>query len=207
MWCAATLVLVAGLMVSEFRQDRLGIWLCKPAASVMFVLTAVVNDPWRTPFSTCVTVGLVLGAVGDVLLIPHDKRAFLGGLVSFLLGHVMYVVAFGVRGVDVAASLGAMGALLIPLWFVGRWLLPSVEAKMKTPVLAYMAAISVMVAAAVGSVVNGTTWVLLLAAVAFFLSDLSVARDRFVRKEFLNRAWGLPLYYGAQVLFALCLHG
>jgi hypothetical protein len=30
-----------------------------------------------------------------------------------------------------------------------------------------------------------------------------VARDRFVRHQFLNRAWGLPLYYAAQVLLAL----
>jgi hypothetical protein len=29
-----------------------------------------------------------------------------------------------------------------------------------------------------------------------------VARDRFVRHEFLNRAWGLPLYYAAQLLIA-----
>jgi hypothetical protein len=41
------------------------------------------------------------------------------------------------------------------------------------------------------------------AAVAFYLSDVSVARDRFVAPGFGNRIWGLPLYYGAQVLFAL----
>jgi hypothetical protein len=29
-----------------------------------------------------------------------------------------------------------------------------------------------------------------------------VARDRFVRHEFRNRAWGLPLYYGAQLMIA-----
>ena len=39
-------------------------------------------------------------------------------------------------------------------------------------------------------------------ALAFYLSDLSVARDRFVRPAFVNRAWGLPLYYGAQFVLA-----
>jgi hypothetical protein len=39
--------------------------------------------------------------------------------------------------------------------------------------------------------------------VAFAASDVSVARDRFVREDFLNRAWGLPLYYGGQLLIAL----
>ena len=41
------------------------------------------------------------------------------------------------------------------------------------------------------------------AAVAFYLSDVSVARDRFVAPGFGNRIWGLPLYYAAQLLFAL----
>jgi uncharacterized membrane protein YhhN len=39
-------------------------------------------------------------------------------------------------------------------------------------------------------------------ALAFTASDISVARDRFARHEFLNRAWGLPLYYAAQLLIA-----
>jgi hypothetical protein len=29
-----------------------------------------------------------------------------------------------------------------------------------------------------------------------------VARDRFVSHQFVNRAWGLPLYYAAQLLLA-----
>ena len=41
-----------------------------------------------------------------------------------------------------------------------------------------------------------------LGAVAFFLSDLAVARDRFVAKGWVNRVWGLPLYYFGQVLLA-----
>ncbi len=206
-WSSATTVLVMALLVAEWRSDRRAIWLCKPAASLMFVLTALSSGPWLTPFSTCITAGLMLGALGDVLLIPKDKRAFLAGLVAFLLGHVMYVVAFVVRGVDVTLALVGLGVMCIPLGVVGRWLLPRVESKMKAPVLAYMGVITVMVATAVGSVALGTAWPLLLAAFVFYLSDLSVARDRFVQHGFINRAWGLPAYYSAQMLFALCLHG
>ena len=36
----------------------------------------------------------------------------------------------------------------------------------------------------------------------FYLSDLAVARDRFVSPGFANALWGLPLYYVAQLLFA-----
>ena len=39
-------------------------------------------------------------------------------------------------------------------------------------------------------------------AITFYLSDVFVARDRFVKNEFLNRALGLPTYYTAQFLLA-----
>jgi uncharacterized membrane protein YhhN len=36
----------------------------------------------------------------------------------------------------------------------------------------------------------------------FYVSDIFVARQRFVRTEFLNRRIGLPLYYGGQFMLA-----
>jgi hypothetical protein len=56
-----------------------------------------------------------------------------------------------------------------------------------------------------GEPTAGWVWptAVMAAAVAFYLSDVSVARDRFVAPGFDNRIWGLPLYYGAQLLFAL----
>lgn len=45
----------------------------------------------------------------------------------------------------------------------------------------------------------------LLAAELFFLSDICVARSKFVVQSFLNPLFGLPLYYVAQLLFAASL--
>jgi hypothetical protein len=39
-------------------------------------------------------------------------------------------------------------------------------------------------------------------ALTFTASDVLVARNRFMRREFVNRAVGLPLYYGGQLLLA-----
>ncbi len=36
----------------------------------------------------------------------------------------------------------------------------------------------------------------------FTVSDIAVVRDRFVTTGFVNRLWGLPLYYAAQLLIA-----
>jgi hypothetical protein len=42
-------------------------------------------------------------------------------------------------------------------------------------------------------------------AVAFYFSDVFVARDRFVKNEFINRLVGLPMYYAGQFLIAFSL--
>ena len=74
---------------------------------------------------------------------------------------------------------------------------------MKTPVSTYLAVISLMVALGAGAFGADRMPILLAAPIAFYLSDLAVARDRFVQRSFVNRVWGLPLYYTAQLLFAV----
>ena len=43
---------------------------------------------------------------------------------------------------------------------------------------------------------------MLTGALAFAISDLAVARERFVTPSFVNGAWGLPLYFAAQLTLA-----
>jgi uncharacterized membrane protein YhhN len=66
-----------------------------------------------------------------------------------------------------------------------------------------MVVIGAMATLACGVTAAGGPWQVALGALAFTASDVAVARDRFVQGEFSNRAWGLPLYYGAQLLIAV----
>jgi uncharacterized membrane protein YhhN len=173
-------------------------WFAKPAAAVVFIAAGYGAGALQSTWGTVLFAGLVLCAVGDVLLIPKDERAFLGGLASFLLGHVAYAAAFVIRGVDwrwagVAAL--AMIAVAIP---VLRWIWPHVDRPMRGPVAAYILVITAMVALAVGTL---SPW-LVVGAVGFYLSDLSVAKGRFIGQSFGNRAWGLPLYFFSQLVLA-----
>jgi uncharacterized membrane protein YhhN len=151
-----------------------------------------------------IATGLVLGAIGDVLLMYPSDRAFLAGLVAFLGGHVAYVVAF-TRVVPIDAWPHAP-IVLIALPIVAAagalaWLWRGLGS-MRIPVIAYVAVITTMV---IGALVceRAIGWhVATAGALLFFASDLSVARDRFVAHDFVNRAWGLPAYYVAQLLFA-----
>ena len=77
---------------------------------------------------------------------------------------------------------------------------------MRPPLLAYVVTISLMVVVAAGAM--GAGGVLIpLGALLFYVSDLAVARDRFVAPGFANRLWGLPLYYTATLILAATVRG
>jgi uncharacterized membrane protein YhhN len=80
-----------------------------------------------------------------------------------------------------------------------RWLGPIVPGDLRVPVRAYVAVILGMVTCAVAAAVAGAPPIAAIGAVAFAVSDVSVARGRFASAGFANTAWGLPLYYAAQI--------
>jgi uncharacterized membrane protein YhhN len=200
---AITLVALAALLLSERRGSRSGVWLAKPLASTGFLLTALAAGALSNAYGRAVLVALALSWLGDVLLIPkQSRRAFLAGLASFLLGHVAYAVAFLLRGVDPEASAVATALVAVPSLTVLRWLWPFVPDRLRVPVVAYVGVISLMVACALGVAEFRAQTSIALGALAFYASDLAVARQRFVAESFTNKLWGLPLYYGAQLLLA-----
>jgi uncharacterized membrane protein YhhN len=97
-----------------------------------------------------------------------------------------------------AAALLALPPALVVL----RWLHPHLAGKMRLAVVAYVAVISVMVVTAAGAAASTGRGTIGLGAICFYLSDLHVARHRFVSRSFWNKSWGLPLYYAAQLLLA-----
>ena len=192
---------VAALVWSEHRGNRFRL-AAKPAASACFIAIALTAGAMDSTYGRWVLVALILSAVGDVALLGRSILAFMLGLGSFLLGHVAYVIAFAARGIQWPAALVAAAVLAGPALVLIRWLWPHVPKKMQPPVAAYASIISVMVATAVGTVAFEGDGRILAAAVAFYCSDLAVARDRFVAPGPINRLWGLPLYYAAQFVFA-----
>ena len=83
-----------------------------------------------------------------------------------------------------------------------RWLWPHLPDGMRPAVAAYVIAISLMVILASGTI-TGFGPQLAIGAVMFAVSDIFVARERFVTSSVANRLWGLPLYYAAQIVLAL----
>jgi uncharacterized membrane protein YhhN len=196
-------VAVAGLLWAERRGSRAGLWVAKPVASFAFIWAGLAAGALETTYGQLVLLGLVLCLLGDLLLIPLERPAvFRAGVFAFLAGHVAYSAAFLTRPISVAGLVAATVLLALLLGGVLRWLAPSLPKDMAGPVRAYMVVIGLMSALACGVTAAGGPWAVAAGALAFTASDVSVARDRFVRHEFVNRAWGLPLYYAAQLLIA-----
>ena len=206
-WFFVTGIALVVLLIAEAKGLRWLKWIAKPTASSGFLAVALAAGALDSTYGRVLFVALAFCWLGDVLLIPKDRRIFTAGLVAFLLGHVVLIGAFPLHGFD-ARGAGAALLLVAPAAFLAlRWLTPHLSSGMRAPVHAYVAAISVMVLVAAGATLGGAGAVVLIGAVCFFVSDLAVARERFVVSAFSNRAWGLPLYYAATLLLATTAAG
>ena len=203
------IVLLAFLLFFEKRENRKGMLPTKTVLSLLFIATAISQIHFMQPYTIFIIIGLLFCLGGDVFLALPQDRMFFCGLVSFLLGHVCYVIGFfwiadpsymTLMGVIVTMLLGA---LIYP------WLKPHLGT-MKKPVIAYILVISFMFIGAwsvLGMQQQPIMARLLIfaGAASFYISDIFVARDRFLKNDFINRLLGLPLYYMAQFMIAFSI--
>ena len=141
-------LLVVCTLVAERQKWKLGRLVGKPLASASFLALALHLAQWSpTGYAHLIVLGLVFGALGDVALLSKSSRWFLIGLVSFLFGHVAYLVAFA--RLSAVADWMTPWALLPIVFALAtlRYLWPHLGA-MRVAVLLYMVAIVFMVWAA-----------------------------------------------------------
>lgn len=175
----------------------------KMTASTAFIMLAASVGATRWTYGRIMLVGLFLSWWGDWFLTRSGDSQFMLGLVSFLSAHVMYCVAFGVRGIRWKWSLAAVPAVGAVTVGALVWITPHVGADMIWPVRAYTTVISIMVVLAFGAKGAGGPWAIPIGAVLFYFSDISVASGQFVKPDFPNYVWGLPFYFIGQVFLAL----
>lgn len=191
------------LLIAERFGLRWTKAIAKLTASSAFVWAALAWGASQTPFGQLLLIGLVLSWIGDAFLLPSGRTLwFKIGIGAFMLAHVFYALAC-MRLPIGPASLVVCGASVgLGAWLTTRWLSPILPSAFRWPVFAYIGIISVMVTLAGAAVGGGAPVILGVGALGFALSDLSVARDRFVGVEFENVAWGLPLYFLSQLAIA-----
>jgi uncharacterized membrane protein YhhN len=202
-WVALTASALLVLLAAEYRRIRGLVFVSKPIASMGFIGTAIASGGFESAYGRAILVALAFSWLGDAFLIARRSSLFLAGLAAFLAAHIAYSVAFVLHGQSYLWTLVALAVSTIPALTVGRWLHPHVPLSMRKPVWTYILFISLMLSFAIGTRGAGGHWLIILGALCFYLSDISVARDRFIEPSFTNRLWGWPLYYSAQILLAL----
>lgn len=204
------LVVTVSLLVrAEFRGDKQQTYLLKPLSTVLVIAVALLSflaPSAQLTFTLWVTLGLVLSLGGDVALMFDSARAFMTGLVLFLLAHIVYAIGFTVPNGFHTADLvsGALWLVAGVAFYV--YLLPGLGS-MKGPVILYTLIITLMVNRAVSTFFGDAftttqAWLITLGAILFWLSDMMLAINRF-RHPFKANRLSLILYYGGQLLIAL----
>jgi uncharacterized membrane protein YhhN len=200
-WLAAAIVLSAVLAIAAAPWALDQRWLAfvfKPLATVLIIVFALGRGHDEPVVRRWVIAGLVLSLEGDVALL-WPKEGFLPGLVSFLLAHLAYLVAFtrvrrfAATPLPFVVYAVVAGAILALLW-------PGVPAPLRLPVLLYVLALASMAAQA------AVLWraglprggVLALGGALFVLSDALLATNRFGTPLPMASLWILASYWAAQ---------
>jgi uncharacterized membrane protein YhhN len=194
---AAPLLLTMLLIYEKRGMTRFKIGF-KFILSALFILLALLQPGIDAVYTGAVLAALTLCLVGDVCLAVPGLTAFRIGLVAFLLGHVGYIIAFAALARP-GAAMGVTALAAIPLSSLVYLRLRPFLNGMRRSVAGYVVVITLMVIAA-GTLFGDRTWpyagrlLVFNGALAFYISDLFVARQRFVHQAFFNRLIGLPLY-------------
>ncbi len=198
-WITLCILSCTALLYFEWKRSTSGVWLSKPMAAFAYVGAAIASEAFSSTFGVWIFVGLCLSWLGDILLIPkQNEPAFLVGIGSFLFAHVAYSIAFISLGLDLSILFPALLIGLLVIYAALRWLAPHLKDFFRLAVPFYVTVIVVMICCSISATSSTGNWYVALGALMFALSDLSVAKDRLIKEDFLNRSWGLPLYFAAQ---------
>ena len=215
--CLACLVVAAAFIYVENTKRYLAADVVKGAASALFVVVGALSamNARDAPYARLIVIGLVIGAIADVLLNlryvfqgENGQRVFLVGILVFLAGHIVYLAAISpkcpallvgiVAGVVLAAGL---------LW----WIFHRITAKpaFKAFGVVYIGAIAILNAVAATTMLAAPTAhsaIFLLGALLFLVSDVVLILNTFGSEfRFSYRVANLMLYYCGQLLIALSL--
>lgn len=191
------------------RRDGLGRpwgeWLTKPAVTAGLIAIAASIDALDATQRVWCLVGLSLCLCGDVALMWRPEL-FRTGLVSFLLGHLAFVVGFVSRGELAPSWAIAVGVVVIVgcLGIAAGHLMPSIRRtapELVLPVSAYVLVIATMV----GASSWGGHWAAPLGAATFAISDLTLADDKFVTHRRWSSMAVMITYHGALALLVASL--
>lgn len=198
------------LIRAAFAGNQKQVYIFKPLSTTLVIILAALSifvpDEYNLNYTLAIILGLLFSFGGDVALMFKSKRAFMIGLVLFLIAHVVYSIVFTVYSGFVKWDL-ISALILILLAIIIYCYLYSGLGKMRFPVLIYILGISFMMNRAIstfsGNFFNNTQALFIsIGAGLFYISDLILAINKF-KKPFKYHRFSLAVYYSGQLFIAL----
>jgi len=197
--------------IAVARKWRRIEYFAKPATMLALLTWVGVNGGFHGPM-LWFALGLLFSLGGDVfLMLPREQ--FIPGLVSFLIGHICYLIGFNSPAPQFnAASVILLVVVLFTGFQVYRRVAGGLQAggneKLKLPVLIYSIVISLMLFSALSTLIL-PEWRIFAAvcassgALLFFVSDTTLAYNKFVAPLPNGRVIVIVTYHLGQILIAL----
>lgn len=198
---------------TEYNWEQKKYFYNKLFSSVLFVsigLVSYIKFGSESNYGIFILIALVLGMIGDGFLVyDKDPKCFQLGLVTFLIGQIVYgttfLVQFGFSWFDLLIFVSVLSIAFL--------VYPKTKIKlgdMKAPVMAYYVIITYMFSMALSSLykadISPATLLISIGATLFLASDVVLTFDIFDETApKWTKTVVLVLYYSAQVLLGLSI--
>ncbi|NKF21121.1 lysoplasmalogenase [Solimonas marina] len=195
-------------IVADWNEGRPPIFkLLKPLTTILIGILALTAPD--SLYRNVVLLALLLSLVGDVALMYESNPAFLTGLGSFLLAHLVFMLAF-LHGV--AQWTPPLWAAIFLLYGVvlGVILVSRAEPALRMPVVIYALVLTGMAITALlrwQGLGGGTGAYALLGATLFVLSDSALGIRKFVGRYRGAQGLILSTYWGGIACIAWSAQG
>lgn len=201
------LTFISAILHIRAKRYTTNFYIFKPLTMIFIILMGIQLPANLNPssYKYLIITGLIFSLLGDVLLmLPSDR--FVAGLVSFLIAHIFYIIAFALTGISLFSII-----YTIPFLIYGAilflTLLPYLK-EMKIPVAVYASVLLIMGWQAFSrwlDVGPAGSFTAFIGAAFFMASDSILALDRFKGSVPQAQIYFMTTYFFAQWLIALSI--
>jgi uncharacterized membrane protein YhhN len=190
----------------KYKKQKFIHYAFKPLTMIMIISLAWERmTAFSSVYSYLILSGLCLSLLGDILIMLPGNRFIRPGLLSFLAGYLLYIVAFS-RNIQIASflplvAIAALG-VVVYLYLYGRL------DKMRIPVLVYVLVLSILSWLAINrylSLQDQKSLLALMGGLLLLFSESVWGINKFRKQFWLAEILILGTYFPAQLLFALSI--
>lgn len=196
------ILIAISISAKQYRKARLYMFV-KPLTMLFIIalpLLEVRED--YSPYAYLIITGLIMSLLGDLFLL-YPNRYFNNGLYSFLVAHILYIIAFNIGVLDYSILIAI--PILVYILIVVKFLSPKLGA-LKYSVFGYILIISIMLFSALNlDKEMGQLSIIGIGAILFTISDTTLAFNKFYKKFSFAEPVILATYFIAQLMFAVTI--